>query len=109
MKQIIKLIPKILATGVLWGAVLYMILFVAPMQVKDILVPGMYLPFVGLVTIAIWYSALLLTKSLKAASLFALIALVAIVTMILRYMNIIIAVSLAGMAIGLGLTFVKRS
>ena len=46
----------------LWGSVAYIILYVEPDLLKDVFIPGLYLPFFGLVGIAIWYSLALILR-----------------------------------------------
>lgn len=104
-----KWIPRVIALLLLWGGVVAVVMWVDPRELSDVLVPGLYLPMVSLVTLSVWYSGLLLTKSFKAASLLALIVVVAVVTMIYRLMNALIAISLVGMTVSLGLTLVKKS
>lgn len=58
-----KWIPRIFGLVALWGAVLAMIVYIEPSLLRDVVIPGSYLPFFGLVTSAIWYSLALLTKS----------------------------------------------
>jgi hypothetical protein len=58
-----KWIPKIISLIFLWGSVAYIILYVDPDLLKDILIPGLYLPFFVMLTIALWYTIALLTKS----------------------------------------------
>lgn len=48
----------------LWGSVIAVILFIEPDLLKDILIPGSYLPLFGLITLAIWYTLALLIRSI---------------------------------------------
>lgn len=59
-----KWIPKILSLVLLWGSVIAVILFIEPDLLKDIIIPGSYLPFFGLVALTIWYTLAILTKSI---------------------------------------------
>lgn len=103
------MLPKIFTLFVLWGAVGYLIIYIDPERVKDVGGEGLYLPMIVLAASAIWYSVLTATKSFGAASLMAFIITVALVTLVLQWMNILIAVSLIGMTAALGLTLVRRS
>ena len=51
-----KWIPRILSLVFLWGAVAGVVLYVEPELLKDIIIPGSYLPFFVLLGIALWYS-----------------------------------------------------
>ena len=104
-----KWIPKIIALSVLWGGMGYLVVYVDPASVRDVLVSGLYLPFVGLASLAVWYTTLIVSKSFKVAAGYGVIVVIALVTMILRYMNLMVVISLIGMSVGLGLTLVKRS
>lgn len=56
--------PKVISLVVLWGAVLAVILFVEPELVRDIVIPGSYLPFFLLIFLAILYTSRSLLISL---------------------------------------------
>lgn len=47
----------------LWGMVVSMVLLVEPDLLKDIFIPGAYLPFFGLFGFTIWYTLAILIKS----------------------------------------------
>ena len=47
----------------LWGAVAYIVIYVEPESIRDIGIEGMYLPFVAIVTIAIWYTVMMVAQS----------------------------------------------
>lgn len=51
-----KWIPRILSLMFLWGAVALVVLYVEPELLKDIIIPGSYLPFFILLGIALWHS-----------------------------------------------------
>lgn len=102
-------LPKVSAILILWGLVGLVVWRVEPAMLRDVGIPGLYLPMVGLVTFASWYSALIVTKSWKASLLMSFIVAVALITLILRFMNWLIAASLLGMVVALGLTLVKKS
>ncbi len=60
--------PKVLSLVTLWGAVGAVVVLVEPELIRDILIPGAYLPFFLLLWIAIWYSTrrLLITTTIMA-------------------------------------------
>lgn len=47
----------------LWGAVAYIIVRVEPNLIKDIWIPGLYLPFFVIVSVALWYTIALFVHS----------------------------------------------
>jgi hypothetical protein len=49
-------LPRIISIACLWGAVVIVIIYVEPDLIKDILIPGTYLPFFVLLAITVWYS-----------------------------------------------------
>lgn len=59
-----KWIPKVLSLVMLWGAVASTVMLVEPDLLKDIFIPGIYLPFFGLLGFTIWYTLALLIKSI---------------------------------------------
>ena len=59
-----KWIPRILSLIFLWGAVAVVILKVEPELVRDVVIPGMYLPFYLLLAFSIWYTLALITKTM---------------------------------------------
>lgn len=104
-----KYLPKMIAVTLMWGVVLGIIFYVDPALVKDVVVPGVYLPLVLSVAVSCWYSILLVTKSLKSASLVTIVIVIAMVTSLLRYMNVLVGVALVGMIVSLGLTSTHES
>ena len=46
----------------LWGALASVIVFIEPDLLKDILIPGSYLPFFGLLASTIWYTLAVFIK-----------------------------------------------
>ena len=58
-----KWIPRIFGLVALWGAVGATIMYIEPSLLRDVVIPGSYLPFFVLVTAAVWYSLALMTKS----------------------------------------------
>lgn len=70
----------------MWGAVAYIIVRVDPILLKDVLVPGMYLPFFGLVGIALWYTIALFIRSFWQSLLLTVTILLALVLSTLQLM-----------------------
>lgn len=48
----------------LWGAVASVIVFVEPELLKDIFLPGVYLPFWMLIGFALWYTLAIVCRSI---------------------------------------------
>ena len=86
----------------LWGAVAYIIMYVEPALLKDILIPGMYLPFFGLFTIALWYTIALFVRSLGKSLLLTMTIVAALILSTLQLM-------FWGLALVLLLTLVSES
>ena len=51
-----KWIPRILSRVFLWGAVAGVVVYVEPELLRDIIIPGSYLPFFVLLEIALWHT-----------------------------------------------------
>ncbi len=49
-------IPKIISLVTLWGATALVIIYVEPELLKDIVLPGSYLPFWLLLSFTLWYT-----------------------------------------------------
>jgi hypothetical protein len=80
----------------------YIILRVEPVLLKDIVIPGMYLPFFGLVTITLWYTIALFVRSLGKSLLLTMTLVAAMVLSMLQLM-------FWGLALVLLLTLVSES
>ena len=104
-----KWIPKILTAVVMWSVVVGIVIYVEPSQIENVIIPKIYLPLLVSVWLAFWYSVVLVTKSLKLASALTVLLIIAMITMVMRWMNIMIAVALVGMSATLGLTLVHKS
>lgn len=102
-------LPKIVAGLLLWSVPAYMVWRVEPAQVKDLLVPGLYLPMVAGVGIASWYSLLTIFRNWKYATMMSFLLMGTLILLILRVMNVLILIALLGIAGSLSLTLVKRS
>ncbi len=70
----------------LWGAVAYIIMYVEPALLKDILIPGLYLPFMAIVTIAVWYTIALFIHSFGKSLLLTMTLIVALILSTLQLM-----------------------
>jgi len=82
-----KWIPRILSLTLLWGGVAAIILFVEPELIRDIIVPGLYLPLLILLLIALWYSLALIFKSAMISLMFASTVIGSLILIILRFMH----------------------
>lgn len=58
-----KWIPKLLSLIFLWGALALVIFKVEPELLRDVIVPGIYLPFYLLFGFTLWYTITLITKT----------------------------------------------
>ncbi len=56
------ILPKLFGATLLWGVVAYIIFFIDPSLLKNVWLPGLYLPFVLAVAIAAWYSFALFSR-----------------------------------------------
>ncbi len=109
MKEILKILPRIFVAGMMWLGVVGIVVYVDPVEIKDVIIPELYLPLLVSVGVAFWYSVVLLTKSVKFASALSMILMIAMVSVVMRWMNMMIGVALVGMVVLLGLTFVRKS
>jgi hypothetical protein len=97
-----KWIPKIISLVLLWGAVASVIVFIEPEVIKDILLPGAYLPFIVLLSMTIWYTLSVITKSISLSLMMTMSIMVGLILAMLRLMH-------AGLALVLLLTLVMES
>jgi hypothetical protein len=81
-----KWIPKIISLLLLWGAVASTIIYIDPELLKDILIPGSYLPFLILLTITIWYTLAIFIRSAWKSLVLTLTLMLAIILSILQIM-----------------------
>lgn len=51
-----KWIPRIMAILLLWGSLGATIIYVEPALIRDLIIPGSYLPFFIILHIALWYT-----------------------------------------------------
>ena len=70
----------------MWGAVAYIIVRVEPSLLKDVFVPGLYLPFFGLVSIALWYTIALFIRSFWQSLLLTVTVMLAMILTTLQLM-----------------------
>lgn len=78
---------KLCSLLLLWGMVGGMVGFVEPELIRDVIIPGSYLPLVGLVWITLGYSALLVTHSWLGALVLSLTMMAGIVLSMLGLMH----------------------
>ena len=79
-----------------------MIVFVEPDLIKDVVIPGSYLPFYLLVTLALWYSLALMTRTVGGSLVLTITLVGGMVGAMLHLMH-------GGLAIALLLTLVMES
>ena len=89
-----KWIPKILSLVMLWGALGAVILFIEPDLLKDIIIPGSYLPFFILLTLTIWYTLAVFIKPIWKSLLLTLTVVGYIVLLTLHLMYGALAIML---------------
>ncbi len=56
------ILPKLFGVLLLWGVVAYIIFFIDPSLLKNVWLPGLYLPFVLAVGAAAWYTFALFAR-----------------------------------------------
>jgi len=82
-----KLIPKLLSLISLWSAVGVVLVYVEPELIRDIIIHGLYLPFFGLLTLAIWYTLSLFLKSFFISLLFSMTIIAGLILTMLHLMH----------------------
>jgi hypothetical protein len=97
-----KWIPKIASLIVLWGAIGWVVIYIEPQLLKDIFIPGMYIPFYLLLLLAIWYSVSLIMRKILASFIFSIIIVGSLMLSMYKIMHI-------GLAIVILLTLVIES
>ena len=80
--------------ALLWGVVAYIVLFVDPSLIKDVGVPGLYLPFLLSVGVASWYTFALLSKRGWGALVLTLLVVLSLFLAIVRLMYPLLAIGL---------------
>lgn len=83
-----KWIPRILSLIFLWGLVVFVILYIEPELIRDIMIPGLYLPFFALITITIWYTLSIFTKSIAYSLLITITIIFGLALTMLGLMHI---------------------
>lgn len=83
-----KWIPKIISLILLWSIVVSTILFVDPELLKDIIIPGSYLPFLLLLTITLWYSIAIFIKSIWKSLVITLTIMLSIILSMIKIMHV---------------------
>lgn len=100
--------PKLLTILVLWSSVAYMVLFIDPMLLKDVGLPGFYLPFVGMITLASWYTMAVFAKRGWGAMVVAIVILAVLLLSIMKLMYPLLAIALIAVAgFVMYLTFIR--
>ena len=97
-----KWIPKILSLIFLWGSIAAVILYIEPELLRDILIPGAYLPFFVLLTISVWYTLAIVVRSFVGSLILTLTTIGGVVLTMLQLMHF-------GLAAVLLLTLVMES
>ena len=95
-------IPKLISLVFLWGAVGAVLTYVEPSLLKDVVFPGSYLPFLALLTMALWYSLALIVRSVFYGLLLSMTIILGLVLTMLQLMH-------PGLALSLILTLVIES
>jgi hypothetical protein len=81
-----KILLKLLALLALWSLVAGVIVLVDPALLRDVLFPGLYLPFLVILFVAVWYTAALVFKKI---GLSLLVSLLLILTVVLSIMQLL--------------------
>lgn len=95
-------LPKAISTIVLWGVVFYIVLFIDPVLLQDVLIEGVYLPFLVALFLAVFYSLSLAFQSMRLGLGISLILMLLVVLNILRFLTwptVVIAVGLVGIMV----------
>lgn len=82
--RVMKLVLKALGVISLWSIVIGIVIFVDPSLLRDILIPGLYLPFVFAVFVALGYTILVITHSFWLSLVVAALICLAIVLSIMQ-------------------------
>lgn len=94
-----KIVLKLLGLLALWSLVAGIVILVDPVLLRDILVPGAYLPFLVILFGALWYTSALIFKK---AGLSLLVALLLILTVVLSIMQLLFWFVALGIVLLLG-------
>ena len=94
---IMSSLPKIISLLVLWGTVAATVIYIDPRLLKDVVLPGTYLPFFGLLLLVLWYTLAILVHSVTKSLLLTITIIGGLVLSTLKLMS-------WGIAILLGLT-----
>jgi hypothetical protein len=70
-----------------WGSVVYMVIYIDPAIVRDIGFEGLYLPFITLFTLSFWYTIVTVTSSWKLATALSILTGLALILSIIKLMN----------------------
>lgn len=83
-----KIVLKTVSLILLWGMVVYVIMFVDPESVKDVGIPGSYLPLLAPFFAAVWYTGYLILKVFWSSITIACLLLLALTLGIAGIMNL---------------------
>jgi len=97
-----KWIPKLLSLIFLWGSIAMIIINIEPRLIRDVWIPGAYLPFLIVLTITVWYTILLIVKSVWGSLILTTTIVGGVILSMLQLMHI-------GLVIALLLTFIIES
>lgn len=71
----------------LWGAIVGVIMYIEPELLRDVVIPGTYLPFIVLVTITVLYTFVVFTETLSVSLMFTGTIILGLVLTILKLMH----------------------
>lgn len=95
-------LPKIISLLCLWGSVVAVVLYIEPSLLRDVIIPGSYLPFYLLLSLALWYTLTLLLRSVRYGLMITATILVTLILSMLKLMH-------WGLGLTLALTLVIES
>lgn len=105
---VMSALPKIISLLFLWGMVAAIVVFVDPTLLKDVLLPGAYLPFFGLLFLALWYTLAIIFQSARKSLLFTITIIGGLVLSMLKLMHWGLLVAL-GLTLGIESWYIYRS
>lgn len=100
--------PSVVITLILWVSLSLMIYFVQPNLVKNLLIPGIYLPFMLNVFLAVFFTLSLILKNRRRSLLISLSLVIFLLLRVLELGNILNLVLLCAIIITLETTFTKK-
>ena len=84
---VMSALPKILSLLFLWGMIASTVLFVDPALLRDVGIPGTYLPFFGLLLLTVWYTLALVLHSAGKSLLLSVTIILGLVLTTLKLMH----------------------